>query len=70
MLNLNDLQALASRPRRREKSVLTLYLDTDQSRQANLNRGFEMQLREMAAAIRTTIHNSTELNSFEEGYGD
>jgi peptide chain release factor subunit 1 len=68
MLNWNDIQMLASRPRRRENSVLTLYLDTDQSRQANLNRGFETQLKEMASGIKTAIQNPIELNSFEQSY--
>ena len=51
MLHANEIQMLASRPRRRDKSVLTLYLDTDQSKQANLNRGFETELKEMATGI-------------------
>jgi len=65
MLTLNDIHMLASREARHEDSVLTLYLDIDQSRQANLNRGFENQFRDMAAGIRTAIKNPEQLNLFE-----
>src|SRR6185369_9026641 len=49
MLTLNDIQMLASRPERSEDTVLTLYLDVDQSNQANLNRGFERQFKDLLA---------------------
>jgi hypothetical protein len=65
MLTLNDIHALASRPKQSENSVLTLYLDIDQSNQANLNRGFESQLRDMVAETKKTIDRPEELNSFE-----
>jgi peptide subunit release factor 1 (eRF1) len=55
MLNRDDLRTLATRPERGENSVLTVYLDVDQSRQANLNRGFERQLKDMLATVRDTI---------------
>jgi peptide subunit release factor 1 (eRF1) len=64
MLTLEDMHMLASRPERSENSVLTLYLDTDQSKQANLNRGFEVQLNDMVAGIKATICNPDELRSF------
>jgi peptide subunit release factor 1 (eRF1) len=65
MLTLKDIHMLASRPERRENSVLTLYLDINQSNQANLNRGFENQLKDMLAGIKTSINNPDELSSFE-----
>jgi peptide chain release factor subunit 1 len=65
MLTLKNIHGLGSRPERHENSVLTLYLDTDQSKQANLNRGFERRLHEMAANIKTTIHSPEDRNRFE-----
>jgi rubrerythrin len=64
MLTLKDIHMLASRPERSENSVLTLYLDIDQSKQANLNRGFERPLKDMVAGIKATIRNQDELTSF------
>jgi hypothetical protein len=64
MLTMKDIQMIASRPERRENSVLTLYLDTDQSKQANRNRGFEKELKEMVAGVRVTISNPDQLSSF------
>jgi peptide subunit release factor 1 (eRF1) len=63
MLNTDDLRTLALRPEREENLVLTVYLDLDQSRQANVNRGFERQLKDMLAHVRDTIHA-------EKGKGD
>src|SRR5215510_207497 len=65
MLTLNDIHTLAARPKRPENSVLTVYLDIDQSKQANLNRGFETQLREMLSAFKVTITNESEFRAFE-----
>jgi len=68
MLHANEIQMLASRPRRRDKSVLTLYLDTDQSKQANLNRGFETELKEMATGIKVAITDPIQSDSFDEAF--
>lgn len=65
MLTVDDLQKLASRRERAEKTVLTLYLDVDQSKQANLNRGFEKQLKDMLADVKETIRDDGELKAFE-----
>ena len=65
MLPLNDIHKLASRPRRPEKSVLTVYLDIDQSKQPNLNRGFETALKDLLAGLKANIDNQKELNEFD-----
>jgi peptide chain release factor subunit 1 len=61
----NDLQLLFSRPERLQPSVLSVYLNVDQSRQANLNRGFERRLKDMLSSIRTTIHDAPETERFK-----
>ncbi len=63
-MNRNDLRVLSSRPERPADSVLSVYLETDQSRHANLNRGFEKQLKDMMASLRKTIYDSSELERF------
>ena len=63
-MNQADLRLLSSRPERPGASVLSVYLDVDQSRQANLNRGFEKQLKEMMGSLRETIHGLSELERF------
>jgi hypothetical protein len=65
MLKTDDLRALASRPERRVKTVLTVYLDVDQSEQANLNRGFERQLKDMLASVKNNIRDDSEREAFE-----
>src|SRR5947207_15065136 len=60
----NDLQSLFSRPERPDPSVLSVYLNVDQSRQTNLNRGFEKQLKNMISSIRTTIGDLSEMGRF------
>jgi peptide subunit release factor 1 (eRF1) len=65
MLTTNDLQKLLARAERADKTILSLYLDVDQSRQANLNRGFERHLKDMLANVRDTIHDGGEMKAFE-----
>jgi peptide subunit release factor 1 (eRF1) len=65
MLTTNDIHALAMRPERAGNSVLTLYLDVDQSKQANLNRGFERKLKDMFDSVTDTIHDENEMKQFE-----
>jgi hypothetical protein len=62
---LKDIQTLASRPERAGRSILTLYLNVDQSQQANLNRGFENQLKDLLASIRNKTPTQSELLRFE-----
>lgn len=59
-----DLQLLLSRPEKPNPSVLSVYLNVDQSRQANLNRGFERQLKDMMASLRTAIRDARETERF------
>jgi peptide chain release factor subunit 1 len=65
MLTVKEIQELASRPERADRSVLTLYLNVDQSQQANLNRGFENQLKDLLVSIRNTTAIESELQRFE-----
>ena len=57
-------QGLFSRPERPNPSVLSVYLDVDQSRQSNLNRGFENQLRDLMSSIQASIREESEHESF------
>ena len=63
-MNQSDLQSLFSRPDRPHRSVLSVYLNVDQSRQVNLNRGFEKRLKDMMSSVRTTIHDAAEMDRF------
>ena len=63
-MNRSDLKPLLSRPARSENSVLSIYLNVDQTRQANLNRGFETQLNDMLADLEPTITQTAELERF------
>jgi hypothetical protein len=63
-MNQTDLRLLSSRRGRPGNSVLSVYLDVDQLRQANLNRGFEKQLKNMMGSLQQTIHGSSELERF------
>jgi hypothetical protein len=65
MLTIDELQRILARPERAEKVVLTLYLDVDQSKQENLNRGFEKQLKDMLGNVGKTIQESGETKAFE-----
>lgn len=69
MLTTNDLQKLASRPERPEKTVLTVYLDVDQSKQSNLNRGFERQLKDMLTNAKSAVCAEADLKAFETASG-
>lgn len=59
-----DLQALYSHPERPNPSILSVYLNVDQSQHSNRNRGFEQQLKNMTSSIRTTIHEIAEVERF------
>jgi peptide chain release factor subunit 1 len=63
-MNQSELQLLFSRAERTNPSVLSVYLNVDQSRQANLNRGFERQLKDTMASIRNSIHDPSDLEKF------
>ena len=55
-----DLSLLFARPARKRNCVLSLYLNVDQSEPANLNRGFETRLKEMASALRKSQKHGVE----------
>jgi hypothetical protein len=55
-MNQGDLQTLYSHPERPYASILSVYINVDQSQHSNRNRGFEQQLKNMTSSIRTTIH--------------
>ena len=60
----SDLQLLYSHPERPYRSVLSVYLNVDQSRLSNQNRGFEQHLKAMISPIRATIHDAAEMERF------
>jgi hypothetical protein len=60
----SDLQTLYAHPERPQRSILSIYLNVDQSVHSNRNRGFEQQLENLTAAIRTTIHDVAEEERF------
>jgi len=51
-MNRYDLSLLFSRAHSAQRSVLSVYLNVDQSQAENLNRGFEKQLKKMASEVR------------------
>src|SRR5215471_4146774 len=63
IMNGKELHELFSRPERPYRSVLSVYLDVDQSRPSNRNRGFETQLKNLIAVIRPTIE-PTDMSRF------
>jgi hypothetical protein len=57
-MNPSDIQSLLARVERPSPSILSVYLNVDQSRQVNLNHGFETQLKDMMASVRTSLHDA------------
>ena len=60
-----DLQTLFSRQERPNKSILSIYLNVDQSNQSNLNRGFETHLKTMNSSLRYKIRGAAEMERFQ-----
>jgi hypothetical protein len=60
----SDLETLFSHPERQQPSVFSVYLNVDQSRSSNRNRGFEKQLKGMTSPIRDAIHDAAEMEKF------
>ena len=58
------LEPLYSRNEHPVPSVLSVYLDVDESNEINLNRGFEKRLKDMMGSIRKTITDSAEVDRF------
>ena len=65
-MNPKELNELLFRPERPHRSILSVYLDVDQSRPANLNRGFETQLKSILSSIESTIQTPAELERFTQ----
>jgi peptide chain release factor subunit 1 len=55
MISRDDLQNLVEREARRGSPVLSVYLDTDQSREINFERRFESALRDMLREIEQPL---------------
>jgi peptide chain release factor subunit 1 len=60
----DNWRLLLSHPVRPAHAVLSAYLDVDQARQANLNRGFETHFHDMTASFAETIADAAELERF------
>ena len=60
----SDLQLLYSHPERPYRSIISVYLNVDQSQHSNRNRGFEKPLKDITSAIRSTIHDAAEIERF------
>jgi peptide chain release factor subunit 1 len=60
----NELKVLLLRPEREIDSVLTVYLDVDQSKQPNLNRGFEVRLKNFLANLRDSLPDAGQVERF------
>lgn len=63
-MNRYDLSLLFSRAHSEQKSVLSVYLNVDQSQSRNINRGFETQLKKMATRVRTQVFDVAEHERF------
>jgi peptide subunit release factor 1 (eRF1) len=62
----DDLKSLVNRPERRDRSVLSVYLNVDQSQQVNFNRGFENQFKKLLASLRKPLRNAAEIERFRK----
>jgi ribosomal protein L7Ae-like RNA K-turn-binding protein len=58
-MNHAQLQLLFTRDERPYSAVLSLYLNVDQSQQANLNRGFETELRDLLGSLANASNKDT-----------
>jgi len=55
MISRNDLGELLDRVENPRNPILSVYLDTDQSREVNIERGFETVLKDMLREIRQNL---------------
>jgi hypothetical protein len=60
----NNWRFLLTHSIRPNRAVLSVYLNVDQTRQANLNRRFQIQFETMMTTLRKTIHDPVELERF------
>src|SRR5262245_29727051 len=63
-MNQSALNALFSRAEKPHPSILSVYLNVDQSQQVHLNRGFEKQLKETIGSLRSSIQDPADLERF------
>src|SRR5262245_34460790 len=63
MLSAADIERIVERKATPDSPVLSVYLDIDQSKASNLNRGFEVSLRELLRSIATELEEE-QLQSF------
>jgi peptide chain release factor subunit 1 len=64
MISKDDLDVLRQREARAGSPVLSVYLDTDQSREINIERGFEIVLKDMLREIKQRL-DKDERKEFE-----
>ena len=64
MLTVKDLETLARYGDASSRHVLSVYLDVDQSRESNLNRGYLLALREMLRSMESKIRPGQERQDF------
>jgi len=78
-LSRTDLEALMQREAKPGSPVLSVYLDTDQSQEINIERGFEVVLKDMLREIRQKLDkearqefdaDAERLRQFVEEYHD
>jgi peptide subunit release factor 1 (eRF1) len=58
-LSREDLESLIEREAKTGSPVLSIYLDTDQSREINIERGFEVVLKDLLREIRPKLDKET-----------
>jgi peptide subunit release factor 1 (eRF1) len=64
MISRRDLHELLSHPLDTESPILSVYLDVDQQRAINLNRGFEAVLKSMIRELEHGLGSSSKLKEF------
>ncbi len=64
MLTVKDLESLARFEETKGRRVLSVYLNVDQSRESNLNRGYHLALREMFRSMESSIQSIQERRDF------
>jgi peptide subunit release factor 1 (eRF1) len=61
MISRSDIDSLRQRPAKPESPVLSVYLDTDQSKAVNVQRGFEVVLKNMLRQIAESLDKKRRL---------
>jgi peptide subunit release factor 1 (eRF1) len=59
-----DIRELFARPARKRECILSVYLNVDQSQRANLNHGYEAQLKEMVSSLRKSLAANPKFDEF------